>query len=166
MSTMSAISSMRDAAVPPAKSNTARTGEGKRAATPADPIANLYQQMDTEGKGSITRAQFQQAFTKTPPPGAVKTMGVEAAFNKLDPQGSGVVSRQAFIKGMDAILNAKPSAPAPATNTENKATAVANNAPAITAGTTATAPIPVSTPPITQPPAGGNMLGNNINVSV
>ncbi len=164
MSTMSAISSMRDAAIPSAKS-TARASEPKRAAAP-DSIASLYRQIDTAGTGSITRSQFQQAFANTAPPAAIKAMGVEAAFKKLDPQGTGVVTRQDFIKGMSNLMAAVPKE-APAVNKP----ALAINPPAVAAPaqtTNAPAPNPPATPvpAVAMTPANtGSMIGGNINIS-
>jgi hypothetical protein len=162
---MSAISSMRDAAVPTTKSSS-RPSEPKRAAPP-DSIASLYRQIDSAGTGSITRSQFQQAFANTAPPAAIKAIGVEAAFKKLDPQGTGVVTRQDFIKGMSSLMAAAPKE-APAVNKP----AVVNNASATEAKpvtSSATAPNPPASPVPSvavgmTPAANGSMIGGNINI--
>ena len=79
---------------------------------PQQKMANLYDQIDTAGTGSITRSQFQTAFETLKPPAVFRQAGVDAVFSKLDPNGSGQVSRADFIKGMQALmvsLRAPPS---------------------------------------------------------
>lgn len=67
-------------------------------------MANLFSQIDTSGSGSISKAQFSQAFQKVNQPPAIKAMGADAIFNKLDPNGTGSVSKQDFINGMKSIV--------------------------------------------------------------
>jgi len=70
---------------------------------PAQKMANLFSKIDTSGSGSISKAQFEQAFQKLNPPPAIKTMGADAVFNKLDTNGTGSVSKQDFINGLKSM---------------------------------------------------------------
>ncbi len=73
--------------------------------SPSQKMANLFQQIDTTGSGSITKAQFEQAFQTMNLPPALKTQGADAIFAKLDPNGTGSVSKQGFVKGMTSIMS-------------------------------------------------------------
>jgi Ca2+-binding EF-hand superfamily protein len=96
MSTIGGISGM--AAMPQAMS-----GASMRM-PPQQKMSNLFQMIDAAGAGSITKAQFEQAFNDMNPPAAFKAIGLDAAFAKLDPAGTGQVSKQDFITGMKAML--------------------------------------------------------------
>jgi hypothetical protein len=54
--------------------------------------------------GSISKAQFEQAFNSMNTPAAFKAIGMEAAFSKLDPAGKGSVSKDDFITGMKSMM--------------------------------------------------------------
>lgn len=71
---------------------------------PAQKMTNLFQQIDTGNTGSITQAQFDQAFQSMSPPGAAKSMGADTIFSTLDPTGSGSVSQQDFVNGMQSLM--------------------------------------------------------------
>lgn len=71
---------------------------------PSQKMGNLFQQIDTGNTGSITKAQFEQAFQTLNPPPSIKSQGADAIFSKLDPNGTGSVSRQDFINGMKSIM--------------------------------------------------------------
>lgn len=145
MSTVSGVSSMREAAMPQVKSGASKP------ASPQQKLSSLFQQIDTAGKGSITKAQFEQAFNKLNTPPAVKAIGADAAFSKLDPKGTGSVSKQDFIKGMEAIMTQPKVAAA-----QPKAAPAAPAAPVVQAAAAPAAPIAV-------PPNGP--IGNTINIS-
>lgn len=146
MSTISGMSNMREAAMPQAKP------AASKPASPEQRLANMFQQIDTAGKGSITRAQFQQAFNKLNPPEAVKAMGADVAFGRLDPKGTGSVSKQDFVKGMEALM-------AQAKTQSVSAQAAPAPAPAST-------PAPAPTAPANMPVPGANgPIGNTINIS-
>ncbi len=97
MSTISGLSSAV-AAMPQAMS-----GASMRT-SPQQKMSTLFQQIDTAGSGRITKAQFEQAFNGGNTPLAFKAIGVDAAFNKLDPNGTGSVSKQDFISGMKSMM--------------------------------------------------------------
>ncbi len=71
---------------------------------PTQKMANLYQQIDTSNSGSISKAQFEQAFQSLNPPANWKSQGADAIFSKLDPSGSGSVAKQDFISGMTNMM--------------------------------------------------------------
>lgn len=157
MSTISGVSNMREAAMPQVKAGASKP------ASPQQKLSSLFQQIDTAGKGSITKAQFTEAFNKLNPPPAVKALGAEAAFSKLDPQGTGSVSKQDFIKGMESIMAQAPAKAAPAQVAAAPAASAAKpQANAAPAPAAATAPPPPPPPPA---PAGNGAIGNTINIS-
>ena len=71
-------------------------------------MGELFNKMDSAGTGSISKSQFDAAFSSLHLPTRLKTMGAAAVFSHLDPQGTGKVSQQDFVKGMKSIL-AKPA---------------------------------------------------------
>lgn len=148
MSTISGVSNMREAAMPQVKA------AASKPVSPQQKLASLFQQIDSAGKGSITKAQFQQAFNKLNPPEAVKVMGADATFSKLDPKGTGSVSKDEFVKGMEAIF-------AQAKSKDIAVKAAAPAAPAPSQASAAPAPAPA---PMPAPMANGP-VGNTINVT-
>jgi len=72
---------------------------------PSQMMSQLFQKIDTNGTGSITKSQFEAAFQQMNPPPGLKAMGADAIFNKLDPNGTGSVSKQDFVNGMKSILS-------------------------------------------------------------
>jgi len=72
---------------------------------PSQKMSNLFSAIDTSGSGSISKAQFQQAFSQMNPPASFKSLGAEAIFAKLDPSGTGSVSKQDFINGMTNMMS-------------------------------------------------------------
>ncbi len=83
-------------------------------------LGNLFQQIDTSGSGQITRAQFNNAFSDLSLPISIKEMGKDAVFGKLDPNGTGTVTKQEFIKGMEPLMTQKDSSTAKKSPVENK----------------------------------------------
>ena len=73
-------------------------------APPQQKMTNLYNQIDTTGAGSITQAQFTQAFQTMQPPAAFQAAGASAVWNQLDPSGSGQVTHQDFVSGMKSLM--------------------------------------------------------------
>ncbi len=71
---------------------------------PQQKMTNLYNAIDTTGTGSITQAQFNQAFQSMNPPAAFQSAGANAVWNALDPTGSGQVSQTDFISGMKSLM--------------------------------------------------------------
>jgi len=82
----------------------AMTGASMRM-PPAQKMSNLFAQIDTSNAGSITKAQFSQAFKTMSPPAGAKAMGADAIFAKLDPNNTGSVSKQSFVDGMTQIMS-------------------------------------------------------------
>ena len=151
MSTTSGISNMRAASVPKVAS-----AQGTSASSQQN-INNLFQQIDSTGTGRITKAQFEQAFNKLNLPEAIKGIGQDAAFNKLDPKGSGVVSKQEFIRGMHALMTKKSNSVRKETSPELRTTP-APKSPAISSA---------SKSQITNmlPLSGNGTTGNTINIT-
>ncbi len=72
---------------------------------PAQKMSNLFSQIDTNNSGSISKAQFSQAFSQMNPPAGFKAMGADAIFAKLDSNGTGLVSKQDFVNGMKQMMS-------------------------------------------------------------
>ena len=71
---------------------------------PQQKMSNLFSQIDPSSKGAITQSQFNQAFQTMNPPTVFKAAGSTAVWNKLDPTGTGQVSRQDFVNGMKNLM--------------------------------------------------------------
>ena len=82
---------------------------------PQQKMSNLFDAIDTSGSGSISQAQFDQAFATKNPPLVFQQQGSEAIFSKLDPSGSGTVSKQDFVSTMTGLMQSlRSGAAAPA----------------------------------------------------
>lgn len=73
--------------------------------TSSQKMSNLFDQIDTSGSGTITKAQFEQAFQTMNPPQAAQQAGADAIWAKLDPNGTGSVSKQDFVSGMSSAMS-------------------------------------------------------------
>ena len=80
------------------------SGASSRMSSPTQKMSDLFQKIDTSGAGTISKAQFEQAFQSANPPPAFKAMGADAIFSKLDPNGTGSVSKQDFVDGMKNLM--------------------------------------------------------------
>ncbi len=159
MSSISGVSNMREATMPQVNKV-----KPKPAATPSpqQKLASMFQKIDTEGKGSITKAQFEQVFSKLDTPPALKAMGAEETFKKLDAKGTGVVSKDEFIKGMESVIEqAKSGKPAPA----KAAPAVAKAAPAAAPAAHHVAQTYSAPSAPAAHPASQGAVGNTINLT-
>jgi hypothetical protein len=73
-------------------------------APPQQKMSNLFDSIDTAGSGSITQAQFEQAFQTQNPPAVFQQQGADAIYSALDPSGSGTVSKQDFVSTMSQLM--------------------------------------------------------------
>ncbi len=73
--------------------------------SPAQKMSNLFDKIDTSGSGTITKAQFEQAFQTMNPSKGFQQAGADAIWAKLDPNGTGSVSKQDFVSGMTAQMS-------------------------------------------------------------
>ncbi len=71
---------------------------------PQQKMSSLFDSIDTSGSGSITQAQFDQAFQTKNPPGVFQKQGADALFASLDPNGTGSVSKQDFVSTMSKLM--------------------------------------------------------------
>lgn len=116
MSTVSGVSNNREAVMPQVKSPASKPASQQQL------MSTMFQKIDKDGTGSVSKAQFTQAFESLNAPASIKAMGAETVFAKLDPTGTGKVSKQDFVKGMESLMAqgevskvaAKASAPAAA----------------------------------------------------
>jgi hypothetical protein len=72
---------------------------------PAQKMAALFDKIDTSGNGTITKAQFDQAFQTMNPPKGFQQMGADSVWAKLDPNVTGSVSKQDFVSNMTSIMS-------------------------------------------------------------
>jgi hypothetical protein len=72
--------------------------------SPSQKMSSLFDKINTSGSGTITKAQFTQAFQGLKSPSSFKAMGADAIFNQLDTKGSGSISKQDFIDGMKKLM--------------------------------------------------------------
>lgn len=73
-------------------------------APPQQKMSNLFDSIDATGSGSITQAQFEQAFQTQNPPAVFQQQGADAIFAALDPSGTGSVSKQDFVSTMSKLM--------------------------------------------------------------
>ena len=71
---------------------------------PEQKFAGLFSQIDDSNSGSISKAQFEQAFRSLNPAPSFKAAGSSAIWAKLDPNQSGSVSKQEFVQAMTAAM--------------------------------------------------------------
>lgn len=71
---------------------------------PQQKMSSLFDSIGTSGSGSITQAQFEQAFQSKSPPGVFQKQGADAIFAALDPNGTGSVSRHDFVSTMSKLM--------------------------------------------------------------
>ncbi len=72
--------------------------------SPTQKMSNLFDQIDPTGSGTITQDQFMQAFQTMSPPASFQAAGADAVWKKLDPNGTGSVSKKDFISDMTAMM--------------------------------------------------------------
>jgi Ca2+-binding EF-hand superfamily protein len=83
---------------------------GASSAQPGGQLAqNLFSQIDTNGDGSISQSELEQAVTAA---GGSKA-GADALYAKLDPNGTGSVSEQQFAQGLANLSQSGPAQGAP-----------------------------------------------------
>ena len=70
---------------------------------------NLFSQIDSNGDGSISQSELEQAVTAA---GGTKA-GADALYAKLDPNGTGSVSEQQFAQGLANLSQLGPTQGAP-----------------------------------------------------
>jgi hypothetical protein len=71
---------------------------------PQQKMSSLFDSIDTSGSGTITQAQFNQAFQSQNPPAVFQQQGANAIFSQLDPNGTGSVSKQDFVSTMSGLM--------------------------------------------------------------
>jgi hypothetical protein len=71
---------------------------------PQQKMSSLFNSIDTSGSGTITQAQFNQAFQSQNPPAVFQQQGANAIFAQLDPNGTGSVSKQDFVSTMSGLM--------------------------------------------------------------
>ncbi len=68
-------------------------------------MSSVFASATTPGSGVITKAQFTAAFNSSSPSSGFQQLGANATFSALDPNNTGAVSRQDFIRGMTGLMS-------------------------------------------------------------
>jgi len=84
----SAISPQTMSALLAAQSQAGTTSSTSTSTSPSDALQNLFNDIDTNGDGSITKAEFENALGA----GGTNTAAADQVFNQLDTNGDGTVS--------------------------------------------------------------------------
>jgi Ca2+-binding EF-hand superfamily protein len=71
---------------------------------PAKRMSDLFDRIDNQNSGSITKPQLQTAFQTLTPPVNFKAYGVDKTWNTLDPNNEGSVSKDSFISNMTGLM--------------------------------------------------------------
>lgn len=71
---------------------------------PQQKMTSLFEKIDTANSGSISQAQFTQAFQTMNPPSVFVKQGASAIWTQLDPSGAGSVSKQNFVGTMKQLM--------------------------------------------------------------
>jgi hypothetical protein len=71
---------------------------------PQQKMSSLFDKIDSSGSGSITQAQFAQAFQAFNTPAVFQKQGADAIFSALDPSGTGSVSNPDFVNAMSKLM--------------------------------------------------------------
>ena len=93
---------------------------------PQQKMSNLFDSIDTTGSGTITQAQFEQAFQTKNPPVVFQKQGADAIWTALDPSGSGTVSKQNFVSTMSQLMASLRAGGGAATSSQASASASAS----------------------------------------
>jgi hypothetical protein len=93
---------------------------------PQQKMSNLFNSIDTAGSGTITQAQFEQAFQTQNPPAVFQKQGAGAIWTALDPSGSGTVSKQNFVSTMSQLMASLRAGGSAAGNSQASASASAS----------------------------------------
>jgi hypothetical protein len=94
---------MNVSAIAPASGLNVVSG-ASNSAPPQQKMSSLFNSTDTAGSGTITQAQFEQAFQTKNPPAVFQKQGADAIWSALDPSGSGTVSKQDFVSTMSNLM--------------------------------------------------------------
>ena len=73
---------------------------------PQQKMSQLFDKIDSAKSGSISQAQFGQAFNTMSPPAAIKAQGAAAIWGQLDPGGTGSVAKSDFVATMKGVIAA------------------------------------------------------------
>ncbi len=70
---------------------------------PQQKMSNLFDKIDTDNSGSISKAELAGAFKFQNPPKVFQNEGVDKVWSALDPSNSGSVSKADFVAGMKSL---------------------------------------------------------------
>src|ERR1700743_2442632 len=82
-------------------------------ATPDEVASSIFDSIDSGQTGVITQTEFEQAFASPALPLNAASLGPDAIFSQLDPNGTGRVLRDDFVAGLATLLNGSSDTPDP-----------------------------------------------------
>jgi Ca2+-binding EF-hand superfamily protein len=71
---------------------------------PQQKMTNLFDKIDTDKSGSITKSELSNAFKTQKPPEVFQKAGVDNVWSALDPNNTGSVSKSDFVSGMKSLM--------------------------------------------------------------
>lgn len=71
---------------------------------PQQKMSNLFDNIDTDKSGSITKSELAGAFKTQNPPKVFQNAGVDSVWSTLDPNNTGSVSKADFVSGMKSLM--------------------------------------------------------------
>lgn len=71
---------------------------------PQQKMSNLFDKIDTDNSGSITKSELSGAFKSQNPPKVFQKEGVDNVWSALDPNNTGSVSKADFVAGMKSLM--------------------------------------------------------------
>jgi Ca2+-binding EF-hand superfamily protein len=71
---------------------------------PQQKMSNLFDKIDTDNSGSITKSELGGAFKSQNPPKVFQNAGVDSVWSALDPNNTGSVNKADFVAGMKSLM--------------------------------------------------------------
>ena len=82
----------------------AMSGASGAGFSPLQKMTSLFNSIDTNGSGTIIKAQFNTAFATKNPPTVFKNAGADAIWAALDPGRTGSVNKDTFVSAMSGLM--------------------------------------------------------------
>ncbi|MBL4693588.1 MAG: EF-hand domain-containing protein [Magnetovibrio sp.] len=91
------------------------SGASARAA-PKQKMTQLFEKIDGQNNGTISRSQFAKAFETMSPPKRFKTMSANEVFNQLTTSKTNSVNKADFVNGMTSLSSSLAQGKSPVTS--------------------------------------------------
>jgi len=70
---------------------------------PSKKMSNLFEKIDSQGTGSVSREQFNKAFETLNPPKRFKSMSADQVFDQLTTNKTNSVAKSDFVSAMTQL---------------------------------------------------------------